>query len=211
MYPNRILLMLCLAPLWFAAGCAPVVVGGAAATGAAMVHDRRSAGTVIDDQTIEFQALGDLHADKELYKQAHINVTSYNKVALLTGEAPTEELKKRAAEIVRGNAKVRRVHNEITLAAPSSFTSRSADTLLTGKVKAAMVGIKDFDPTRVKVVTENGVVYLLGLVTRAEAEAATEAARTTSGVQRVVRIFEYAEEAKEAQGEKDSAQQGERK
>lgn len=194
MYPNRILLMLCLAPLWFAAGCAPVVVGGAAATGVAVVHDRRSAGTVIDDQTIEFQALGDLHADKELYKQAHINVTSYNKVALLTGEAPTEELKERAAEIVRGNEKVRRVHNEITLAAPSSFTSRSADTILTGKVKAAMVGIKDFDLTRVKVVTENGVVYLLGLVTRAEAEIATEAARTTSGVQRVVRIFEYAEE-----------------
>lgn len=195
MRARNILFALCLTPpLWFTTGCAPVVVGGAAATGAAVVHDRRSAGTVLDDQTIEFQALGDLHADKELYKQAHINVTSYNRVALLTGEAPTEELKNRAAEIVRGIEKVRRVHNEITLAAPSSFTSRSADTLLTGRVKAAMVGIKGFDPTRVKVVTENGVVHLLGLVTRAEAETATEAARTTSGVQRVVRIFEYVEE-----------------
>jgi osmotically-inducible protein OsmY len=182
---------MCLAPLWLAAGCAPLVVGTAAVTGAAVAHDRRSAGTVLDDQTIEFQALGNLHADKELYRQAHVNVTSYNRVALLTGEAPTEELKKRAAEIVRGIEKVRRVHNEIAIAAPSSFTSRSADTLLTGRVKAAMVGIKGFDPTRVKVVTENGVVYLMGLVTRAEAETATEAARTTSGVQRVVRIFEY--------------------
>lgn len=191
MRARNILFALCLAPpLWLTAGCAPVIVAGGAA-GVAVVHDRRTAGTVLDDQTIEFQALGDLHADKELYRQAHINITSYNRVALLTGEAPTEELKKRAAEIVRGIEKVRRVHNEIALAAPSSFTSRSADTLLTGRVKAAMVGIKDFDPTRVKVVTENGVVYLLGLVTRAEAEAATEAARTTSGVQRVVRIFEY--------------------
>lgn len=190
MYLNRILLILCLAPLWLTTGCAPLIVAGGA-TGVAVVHDRRSAGTVIDDQTIEFQALGSLHADKELYRQAHINVTSYNRVALLTGEAPTEELKNRAAEIVRGIEKVRRAHNEITLAAPSSFTSRSADTLLTGRVKAAMVGIEGFDPTRVKVVTENGVVYLLGLVTRAEAQTATEAARTTSGVQRVVRIFEY--------------------
>ncbi len=193
MYARKILFMLCLAPLWLTTGCAPMIVAGAA-TGVAAVHDRRSAGTVLDDQVIEFQALGNLHADKELYRQAHISVTSYNNVALLTGEAPTEALRKRAVEIVRGIEKVRRVHNEITLAAPSSFTSRSSDTLLTGKVKVAMVGIQGFNPTRVKVVTENGVVYLLGLVTRAEAETATEAARTTSGVQRVVRIFEYVEE-----------------
>ncbi len=192
MHARKILFMLCLAPLWLTTGCAPMIVAGAA-TGVAAVHDRRSAGTVLDDQVIEFQALDNLHADKELYRQAHISVTSYNNVVLLTGEAPTEELKNRAAEIVRGIEKVRRTHNEIMLAAPSSFTSRSSDTLLTGKVKVAMMGIKGFDPTRVKVVTENGVVYLLGLVTRAEAETATEAARTTSGVQRVVRIFEYVE------------------
>ncbi len=204
MYVRKILFMLCLAPLWLTTGCGPMILAGGA-TGFAVVHDRRSAGTVIDDQTIEFEALGDLHADKELYRQAHVNVTSYNRVALLTGEAPTEALKNRAAEIVHGIEKVRRVHNEITLAAPSSFTSRSADTLLTGRVKAAMVGIKGFDPTRVKVVTENGVVYLLGLVTRAEAETATEAARTTSGVQRVVRIFEYVEEEKTPPVQPDEA------
>ncbi len=174
-------------------GCTPVVVGGAA-TGAAVVHDRRTAGTVLEDQSIELKALTRLREDPEIREQAHINVTSYNLIVLLTGETPTEAMRQRAAEIVRGIERVRQVHNELRVAAPSSMMSRSSDTLITAKVKTALFGIKgieDFDPTRVKVVTENGTVYLMGLVRRIEADAAAEAARTVSGVQRVVKLFEY--------------------
>ncbi|MEW6353961.1 MAG: BON domain-containing protein [Pseudomonadota bacterium] len=171
-------------------GCVAVVAGGAA-TGAAVAHDRRSAGTVLDDQTIEVKAIAAILSDKELSNSAHINVTSYNYAVLLTGEAPSEELRKRAEELVRKIEKVKNVHNEITIAAPSSMVSRSSDTVLTGKVKANMVGLEGLDPTRVKVVTENGVVYLMGLVTRAEADIAANAASKTTGVQRVVKIFEY--------------------
>ncbi len=176
--------------LW---GCAEAVVGGTA-TGAAVVHDRRTVGTVIDDQLIEAKAIKQIFSDEQLFKQAHISVTSYNNIVLLTGESPTEELRTRAYNIAAGIPKVRRVHNEITIAAPSSALTRSSDTWITAKVKAKLFGIDDiegFDPTRVKVVTENGTVYLMGLVTHEEADAATRVARTAKGVQRVVKIFEY--------------------
>lgn len=174
-------------------GCAEMLAGGAA-IGVAAVHDRRSAGTVIDDEAIEWKALGELRADGELWDQTHINVTSFNRAVLLTGEAPTEELRARVEQRVKALPGVARVYNEIALAAPSSYLSRSSDTVITGKVKTSFLGIRDiegFDPTRVKVVTERGVVYLLGLVTRAEADAVTEKARQVGGVQRVVRLFEY--------------------
>lgn len=174
-------------------GCAEMLAGGAA-IGASAVHDRRSAGTVMDDEGIEWKALGELRSDGELWDQTHINVTSFNRAVLLTGEAPTEELRARAEQRMKGLPGVTRVYNEIAIAAPSSYLSRSSDTVITGKVKTSFLGIKDiegFDPTRVKVVTERGVVYLLGLVTRAEADAVTEKARQVGGVQRVVRLLEY--------------------
>ena len=109
----------------------------------------------------------------------------------MTGEAPTADLRERATDIVRNLDKVRTVHNEVVIAAPSSLMARSSDTLLTGKVKARLLGTRGFDSTRVKVVSSGGVVYLMGLVTRDEDEIATEMTRTTDGVQRVVKIFEY--------------------
>jgi osmotically-inducible protein OsmY len=118
-------------------------------------------------------------------------VTSYNTVVLVTGEAPTEELRKQVIEIVRGVEKVRKVYDEVSIAAPSALTSRTSDTLLTGKVKAQLFGSKKLDATRVKVVTEKGVVYLMGLIPRAHGDAAAEVARRVSGVQRVVKLFEY--------------------
>lgn len=175
----------------FLQGCVPALVIGGAATTAAVVHDRRTAGSIVDDQGIEFKALAALRSDEDLYRQAHINVTSYNSIVLLTGEAPTEALRNRALELVRPIDRVRSVHNEIRIAAPSSLTSRASDTLLTGKVKASLVGAENIDATRVKVVTEAGVVYLMGLVTRTEADAASDIASRVSGVQRVIKIFEY--------------------
>ncbi len=174
-------------------GCAEMLAGGAA-IGASAVHDRRSAGTVMDDEAIEWKALGELRSDGELWNQTHINVTSFNRAVLLTGEAPSEELRARVEQRVKGLPGVNRVYNEIAIAAPSSYLSRSSDTVITGKVKTSFMGIQDiegFDPTRVKVVTERGIVYLLGLVTRVEADAVTEKARQVGGVQRVVRLLEY--------------------
>jgi osmotically-inducible protein OsmY len=174
-------------------GCAGAVVGGAAA-GASVAHDRRSAGTVVDDEIIELKAREKLFSDKELFEQTHISVTSYNNILLLSGETPTDALRSKAFSLVSGIPKVRKVHNELVLAAPSSLLTRSSDTWITTKVKTNLFNIKNiegFDPTRVKVVTENGTVFLLGIVTRQEAEAAVNASRTVKGVQRVVKLFEY--------------------
>jgi len=171
-------------------GCAAVVVG-TGATGAAVAHDRRTTGTVIEDQAIELKATQAFFSDKQINDEAHINVTSYNTVVLVTGEAPTEELRDRIISIVRDIPKVTHVYNEVTIAAPSSFVSRSSDSLITSKVKTRLLTLKDFDGTRVKVVTEKGVVYLMGLVTREEGDRATEAARKAGGVQKVVKLFQY--------------------
>jgi osmotically-inducible protein OsmY len=174
-------------------GCAPVVVGGAAAGGAA-VYDRRTVGSFVDDEGVELKTRMAIFNDKDLNSQIHINITSFNGIVLLSGEAPTAELRARAENITRGVEKVRLVHNEMSIAAPSSIMTRSSDTLITGKVKTSMFGIKGlegFSPTRVKVVTENGTVYLMGMVYRTEAAAVTEKARQVSGVQRVVKLFEY--------------------
>ncbi|RRQ22647.1 BON domain-containing protein [Thiohalobacter thiocyanaticus] len=186
-------LFIIIAALGILNGCAPLVVGGTA-TGVAMVHDRRTAGTVLEDQSIELKALSALRKHEDLYKQSHINVTSYNMMVLMSGETPTEAYKQRAGEIVGNVEKVRRVYNELSVAAPSSMMTRSSDTLITGKVKTSLFrikGLEGFDPTRVKVVTENGTVYLMGLLTRREGDAVAQEARSVGGVQRVVKLFEY--------------------
>lgn len=170
--------------------CTPVVVG-TAATGVVVAHDRRTTGTVIDDQGIEFKANQAFYEDKEIEDSSHVNVTSFNLVVLITGETPSEELKQRIGNIVAALPKVTHVYNELTISAPSSLISRSSDSLITSKVKTRLLTIKDFDGTRVKVVTEKGIVYLMGLVTQQESEIATNAARQVGGVQKVVKLFQY--------------------
>lgn len=173
--------------------CAPVAVGGAA-VGVNAVHDRRTVGTYIDDEGIELKTRMAIFNDKELNRQIHINIISINGVVLLVGQAPSEELRMQAETITRGVPKVRLVHNEMSIAAPNSYMVRSSDSMITAKVKTSLFGIKDlddFDPSRVKVVTENGVVYLMGILHQAEANAVTERARQVSGVQKVVKLFEY--------------------
>lgn len=172
-------------------GCAAGVVVAGGATGAAVAHDQRTAGSVLEDQAIELKIANTIRGDAELNDQSHINVTSYNGLVLLSGETPTDALRKRAEEYARNIQKVRKVYNELVLAAPSSLVSRSGDTVLTTKVKTRMVAEKDFDATRIKVVTENGVVYLMGLVSRDKAAIATQIASETGGVQRVVTLYEY--------------------
>ena len=173
--------------------CAPVVVGGAAATTVSLAHDRRTAGSVVEDNAIKARVVSALNDDSELERNSHINVSVFNGWVLLSGETPTEAFRSRAGDIARKQEKVRRLYNELTIAAPSSMMTRSSDTWITTKVKSSLVGldIEGFDPTRVKVVTENGTVFLLGLVYHAEANAAVAVAQKVSGVQRVVKLFEY--------------------
>lgn len=192
MHFNKIVVFSALLITSLLSGCAAVAVGGAT-TGVAVVHDRRSTGTVIDDQGIEFKALGFLYGVDKIRINTHINATSYNGMLLLTGEAPTEELRQDIASRASRIPNVVKVHNEIILAAPSSVVSRSSDGYITSKAKVALLNIsniKGFDPTRVKVVTENGVVYLLGLLKQHEVSPVTETIRRVGGVQRVVKLVE---------------------
>ena len=170
-------------------GCAPILVGGAA-TGASVAHDTRTVGTVVEDEAIEDKAIFGLARDRTFYHKIHINVTSYNMMVLVTGEAPDEASRQRVIDVVRGILKVRQVYNEVTIGPPSSMMSRSSDTLLTTKVKSNLLRIKNFDPTRVKVVTEKGVVYLMGLLHPKEASAVAALTRRVGGVQKVVKLFE---------------------
>ena len=175
-------------------GCAALVIGGATAAGGAAIYSRRSTGTMVDDEGIELAAMKHLATDEQVNGQVHVNVISYNGIVLLVGQAPTEELRNHIESIVSGINKVRLVHNELTIAAPSSFTSRSSDTITTSKVKTTILGVTSNDDSmglRTKVVTENGIVYLMGLLSRQEADAVTDAARQVGGVQRVVKLFEY--------------------
>ncbi len=175
-----------------ATGCAPVIVGGAAA-GASAAYDRRTAGAFVEDEAIEIKAGHVLSDDKELHDKAHLNVTSVNGIVLITGEAPTKAMQQRAEQLVRDIEKVRQVHNEIVVMEPSSLGTRSNDTFLTSKVKTKLLADIDSEilGTRIKVVTEYSVVYLMGLVTRDEGERASRGASTVGGVERVVKVFEY--------------------
>lgn len=173
-------------------GCAAAVVGGAA-TGVAVAHDRRSPGTVVDDQGIELKAYNLIGSDPQLEASSHINVTSYNLRVLLTGEVTSNALKAKAAELVSDIPKTRRVLNYLVVGPNTALGSRTKDTWLTTKVKSQLfsVEVPDFDATRVKVVTEAQTVFLLGLVNREEGQAAIDVARKVSGVKKVVALFEY--------------------
>jgi osmotically-inducible protein OsmY len=173
-------------------GCAALAVTGAA-TGASVAYDRRTTGTVVEDEAIELKAAKAIFEDKALQDQAHLNVTSYNTRVLVTGETPTEELRARAIDIVRHIDKVTQVFNEITVAAPSSLMTRSSDSVITSKVKTKLLANEQISGINVKVVTENGVVYLMGIVARSESDLATDIARQTGGVQKVVKLFEYSD------------------
>jgi osmotically-inducible protein OsmY len=173
-------------------GCVAAAVGGVA-TGVLVAEDRRTVGTVTEDKGIELKASSRVG---ERVKDAHLNFTSFNKMVLITGEVPNAAARDDAERITRAVENVRGVFNETQVAANTALSSRTNDSYLTSKVKARFVDFgegRPFNPVHVKVITENSVVYLMGLVKRAEADAATEITRTTGGVQKVVRLFEYLE------------------
>jgi osmotically-inducible protein OsmY len=176
-------------PALFVQGCVPLVVGAAAGGTVMVATDRRTTGSQVDDELIEDKTTVTI---TERFKgDFHINVTSYNGIVLLTGEVPAEAAKADIAEIARTTPKVRLVQNELVVGPVTDMGSRSNDTLITSKVKSRFVEANKFQINHVKVVTERGVVYLMGVVRRDEGEAAANIASTTAGVQRVVKVFEY--------------------
>ena len=172
--------------------CAPLMVGGAVMTGM-VATDRRTAGSQVEDEGIELKVASAVR--QELGDSVHLNVTSYNKRVLMTGEVRTQALKERAEKLAQSQENVGDVINDLAVILPSSLAQRSKDTIITGQVKASFLDAKDLQVNAIKVVTERGIVYLMGRVTAREAKRATDIARGVSGVAKVVRVFEEISEA----------------
>ncbi len=170
--------------------CAPVIVIGTG-TGMVVSNDRRTMGAFLDDGAIERKANRILGRDKSLSKNTHINITSVNGLVLITGETSRQQQRDQILDAIRNIKGVQRTVNEIRIAAPSSLTARSTDTWLTSKAKTRLIADDRVDSTRIKVVTENKSVYLMGLVTPKEADYAVQAVQRTQGARRIVKLFEY--------------------
>ncbi len=178
---------LALATLMALPGCAPLIVGGAMVGGALVVVDRRTAGSQFEDQAIELKAMNRIEA---LGTGAHVNVTSYNRMVLLTGEVPREADRAAMQAAVQAVENVRTVVNELAVMANTSLTARTNDTVLSGKVKATLLERPETKAATIKVISERGTVYLMGRVTEREAAQAAKLVSHVSGVQKVVRVFE---------------------
>lgn len=183
--------VLCGALLASLSGCVEMMVGSAV-MGAVATADRRTLGAQTEDKSITVKA--EFQVPKVAGENGHVNITSYNRKVLLTGEVKDEAMKAAVEREVRGIANVESVINELQVAGPSSYTSRSSDALVTAKVKASLVDKKTVSAVSFKVVTENGTTYLMGIVTQREGNIAAQVAQGVSGVQRVVKIFEYISE-----------------
>ncbi|MBU6466390.1 BON domain-containing protein [Simplicispira hankyongi] len=186
-YPTRLLVSLLAAATL--AGCAAPLILGGAAVGGMVAIDRRTTGTQVEDEGIELRATNQIFGDYG--DKVHINVTSFNRQVLLTGEVPTQEVRDAVAQRVAKVANVRSIVNELAVMPSTPLTQRSNDTFITGKMRASLVDAKDLTASAFKVVTERGVIYLMGIVSQREAKRATAIARGVTGVRKVVRVFEY--------------------
>jgi osmotically-inducible protein OsmY len=170
-------------------GCVPIVIAGAAAGTALVVSDRRSAGAQVDDEAIETKIAA--NANSTWGNTIHLNATSYNGIVLLTGEAPDATTRAAIGAMAKGIDRVRSVQNEMVVAPNVPLSSSTNDSYITSKVKTRFIEANNFPANLVKVVTERQVVYLMGIVSHKEANAASDIASTTTDVVRVVRVFEY--------------------
>lgn len=174
-------------------GCVPAALVVGATAGGAVVYDKRSFKTMTEDHHIAQIAQNRLAYTKALQGTTHISVATFNHVTLMVGQAKTENLRRTAYQVVSSVPGSKRIYNEVVIAKPTSFWRRSDDTWITTKAKAAMLGQKGLESSQVKVITENGVVYLMGLVTHGQAKLAAAVARRISGVKKVVKVFQYSE------------------
>lgn len=171
-------------------GCAGALVASAGA-GTMSANDPRSFGTQLDDEAIENRAINAIRSRMDIADQSHVEVVSYNRIVLLIGQTPTVSYKDTLAELVANVPNVRKVYNEMQVSGPRSALTAMSDSTITTKIKTALLTEADFPSSQVKVVTENGEVFLMGLISRAQAARATEIARSTGGVQKVIQLFEY--------------------
>ena len=180
--------ILCAALLASLSGCVEMIVGGAV-MGAVASADRRTLGAQTEDKAITVKA--ELRVPKIAGPDAHVNIASFNRKVLLTGEVANEAAKAAVERDVRSIEGVQSIANELDISGPSSYTARSSDALITTKVKASLVDMKTISAASFKVVTERGAVYLMGRVTEREGQLAADIARGVSGVQKVIKIFDY--------------------
>lgn len=188
---NALYLLISLLPLGLLSGCAtPVLVAGAAG-GAVLAKDPRSANAILEDQVIETKVRDNIYSDASLKDKVHINITSYNGVVLLTGEALSRPARAKALRLAKLEPRVRRIYNEVRIDDLTDLSSRTRDGWITTKVKSSMLTTKNFPDSQIKVVTEFGSVYLMGMVSRDVGKQAADIARNIDGVKRVVKLFEY--------------------
>ena len=176
-------------------GCLPILfLGGVAAggiIGGVVIYDHRSTSTVMADHEISYNAESKLNENAEIKNKTHISVAVFNRIVLLVGQAPTQELKNEAENLVKPTPKIKLLHNEITIEEPTSTTTRAHDSWITTKVKSILLAEKGLATSQVKIITENSVIYIMGLATREQTDIISEKVRQIDGVTKVVKLVEY--------------------
>jgi osmotically-inducible protein OsmY len=176
-------------------GCVATTSGAAAgttgATGTTAVYDKRNVKTILQDENISYQMTKRLFNYPNVTKQSHVVISTYQDTVLLAGQAPTEKLRDKIVEITKQDPRIKRLYDEITIEGPSSSLTRASDAWITAKVKTQLLATKNLKSRQFKVVTENGVVFLMGVVDRSQAQVAVNVARHVDGVQKVVKVFQY--------------------
>jgi osmotically-inducible protein OsmY len=191
---KKIFLLLILLNYLLIAGCSAVAPAPEKITEQSLLRDRRTHEAILIDKDIEIEAYSELNSEDDLLNQCHFTITAYNGAVLITGEAPNEELRKKIVSIVQVAPNVKLIHDNLMIAAPSDANSRANDELITDTVKTALNQIRtipDFDPAMVKVITENGIVYLMGLVHRDEGTVVINVTRLQPGIKQIITVFEY--------------------
>ncbi|SFC54754.1 division/outer membrane stress-associated lipid-binding lipoprotein [Pseudoalteromonas denitrificans] len=176
--------------LFMLQGCAVAVVAGATGV-VSSANDRRTIGSQIDDNSIEIKATLEIQGNKQLEKYSNISVISLNGIVLLLGQSPTEEMKSQAQKLIKNIPAVKKIHNQIRISSNVGITTKTFDTWLTSKVKTMLLTDETVSGNNIKVVTENGEVFLMGLVQQSEGQKAVDIARNISGVAKVIKVFEY--------------------
>jgi osmotically-inducible protein OsmY len=191
---KKLFLLLLLLNSLLIEGCSTVASNHEEISGQQLSQDRRTREAILIDKEIETEAYSELNSDDDLLNQGHFTVTAYNGAVLVTGEASNEELEKKIISTVQDIPDVKLIHNNLTIASPSDASSRANDQLITDTVKIALKQIQtipDFDPSMIKVITENGTVYLMGLVHRNEGAVVINLTRLQPGVEQIITVFEY--------------------
>ncbi len=171
--------------------CVPTVMVAGSATAGAIAYDKRGWKVMQQDRYTSYRAQSLINADKQLKDKTHISVATFNRTLLLVGQAPTTNLRAHAYAVVSKLPKVKRIYNQIVISAPSSLMTRSSDAWITTKAKAELLAQRGLKSSQIKVLTENGVIYLMGLITRPQAKIAANRVRKITGVQKVVKVFQY--------------------